>query len=128
MGLRSDEPLILILDARTRQAVGVCAGPDGSGQCPSFIPGQIPPCDGSRLLPLRSTPAAGLPFLVSFREGKRCPLAWLTARGTTNSYPDIESRAISPPGLAPRGDPSPVQVAAGSLAAADAAVVQSLRP
>ncbi|HYA00134.1 MAG TPA: hypothetical protein VEK76_07255 [Candidatus Binatia bacterium] len=69
--------LFVLVDARSRHAVGICNGPGPSGECPSYVPGQPLPCEGRRVVPMRRTSVNGLPFLVDPSEGNRCPLAWV---------------------------------------------------
>src|ERR1039457_1053562 len=69
--------LFLLLDPHTRRVGDLCTGPTASGDCPAHLAGQPLTCAGFRVVPLRRTPANGLPFLVDECEGPRCPLAWL---------------------------------------------------
>jgi hypothetical protein len=69
--------LFLLLDPHTRRVVDICTGPNATGDCPAYLAGQPLTCAGLRVVPLRHTPANGLPFLVDECAGPPCPLAWL---------------------------------------------------
>jgi hypothetical protein len=69
--------LFAVTEAETRHALGFCSGPDATGRCPSFVPGQPLPCLGRRVIPMRGTVADGLPFRVTRGVNGLCPLAWL---------------------------------------------------
>ena len=74
--METPDRLFSLVDPITRHQIALCTGPDQDGMCPSAHEGQ-PPCAGLRVVPLRGTPANGLPFTVSGGTPGRCPLAWV---------------------------------------------------
>jgi hypothetical protein len=65
-----------IVDPSRRRLVGLCAGPDDDGSCPTTAEGALP-CEGRQVIPLRGTPVDGLPFTVTAAPSPVCPLAWI---------------------------------------------------
>ena len=110
MSIRADR-LFLLLDPITRRVVDLCTGPGRDGECPQHVAGQPLPCEARRVVPIRQTPANGLPFMVGPREDDRCPMAWVDAGGIDagNGIPgavlDLEScsAADAPPPRHPGG-------------------------
>ena len=100
--------LFAMVDPRSRHAIGYCAGPGPSGECPSFVAGQPLPCEGYRLVPQHGTSVDGLPFLVEPGSGSRCPLAWVDDAEGEALVQDRDREGWGPPWAA--GPPAPGSV------------------
>ena len=87
--------LFILLDPETRRVIDLCSGPAAEGACPRYVAGQPLPCEGYKVIPLRSTSANGLPFRVGPSAGTRCPLAWLDS--------SLDGAEEGPPGLPASG-------------------------
>jgi hypothetical protein len=69
--------LFAIVSRQDGKLVNLCPGPSPDGLCSRAETGQVP-CAGARVMPLRGTIAAGLPFSVAAdATGPRCPLDWV---------------------------------------------------
>jgi hypothetical protein len=71
------ERLFLLIDPKSREVMGTCAGPAADGACPNAYAGHIP-CERTKVLPMRGTVADGIPFSVVGDDWAGCPLAWVS--------------------------------------------------
>jgi len=94
--METPDRLFSLVDPVTRHQIALCTGPDEHGACPSAH-GGLPPCAGLRVVPLRGTPANGLPFTVSGASSGRCPLAWVAEPMDEPSPERFGSQPEEPP-------------------------------